>query len=106
MKISIQSKATAFLALMLSTTACIAAPYCAVFSFGTQCYYYDWSSCQRAAGDQGACVINQEEVEPPSGSAPFCVVASYGTQCFYYDAGSCRQAAAQANATCAVNPNR
>jgi hypothetical protein len=84
-----------------------AAPFCAVFSSGKQCYYYTWDECQRAAGSRGACVINDEEVKAPSSNgAPFCVVTSYGTNCWYYDAASCRQAAASSGGVCAVNPNR
>ena len=100
------TKEIALAVLLLAASTAIAAPYCAVFSFGKQCYYYDWNSCQQAAGIQGACVINQEEAKVPSGGAPFCVVASYGTECFYYDAQSCLEAAASANAVCAINPNR
>jgi hypothetical protein len=106
MSTSIRSKATMSFMLMIAATITHAAPYCAVFSYGKQCYYYDWNSCEQAAGSQGACVINQEEAKAPSGGAPFCVVTSYGTQCHYYDAQSCRQAAASANAVCAINPNR
>lgn len=102
----IVSKAIALFILISAASATMAAPYCAVFSYGTQCFYFDWKSCQQAAGSQGACVINQAEAKVPAVGAPFCVVASYGTQCFYYDAQSCRQAAASANAVCAVNPNR
>ncbi len=83
-----------------------AAPFCAVFSYGTQCWYYSWEACRQAAGSSGACIINQEEVRPPSRGAPFCVVTSYGTQCWYYDADSCRRAAATSGGVCAVNPNR
>ena len=103
---STYTRAIALFILMLAASTTFAAPYCAVFSYGTQCYYSDWNSCQQAAGSQGACVINQEEAKAPSGGAPFCGVASYGAQCFYYDAQSCRQAAASANAVCAINPNR
>ena len=92
-------------ALVLSESA-IAAPFCAVFSYGKQCFYYNYDSCLRAAGTRGACVINDEEVRAPSSGAPFCVVASYGTQCFYYDAASCRRAAALVDGACAVNSNR
>ena len=92
-------------ALALSESV-IAAPFCAVFSYGKQCYYYTYDACLQAAGSQGACVTNNEEVRAPSSGAPFCVVASYGTQCYYYDAQSCRQAAASAGGACAVNPNR
>lgn len=101
-----KTKAMAFAVSLLAATTAFAAPYCAVFSYGKQCYYYDWNSCQQAAGNEGACVINQEEAKAPSGDAPFCVVASYGTQCYYYDAQSCRQAATSANAVCAINPNQ
>lgn len=92
--------------LLCAAGPTFAAPYCAVFSYGKQCQYYDWNSCRQAAGSQGACVINQDEAKAPSGGAPFCIVTSYGTQCMYYDAQSCRQAAASQNAVCAVNPNR
>lgn len=87
-----------------------AAPFCTVFSYGKQCYYYTWEECQQAAGSQGACVVNDQEVRAPSGGsssgAPFCVVTSFGTNCWYYDAASCRQAAASSGGVCAVNPNR
>lgn len=91
---------------LFCSTSLFASPFCAVFSYGKQCYYYDMDSCRQAAGESGACVINQEEAKAPSGGAPFCVVASYGTQCYYYDAQSCRQAAASTGGACAINPNR
>lgn len=94
------------LLLALIPNLAIAAPYCAVFSWGEQCHYFDYKACLQAAGTQGACVINQKETQAPSGGAPFCVVAPYGTQCFYYDAQSCRMAASAANGVCALNPNR
>jgi len=90
------------LALGVAPTV-MAAPFCAVFSFGKQCYYYSLAQCQRAAGSQGACIINEDEVKPPSGSARFCVVNSWGTQCHYYDANSCRQAASSSGGACVVN---
>lgn len=83
-----------------------AAPFCAVFSYGKHCYYYNYQSCLQAVGSQGACVINEEEARPPSGDAPFCVVTSFGTQCWYYDAQSCRRAAVSSGGVCAVNPDR
>ncbi len=83
----------------------LAAPFCAVFSYGKQCYYYSLDACQEAAGESGACVVNDEEVQAPAHGAPFCVVQSFGAQCFYYDAGSCRQAAASSGGACVVNPN-
>jgi hypothetical protein len=93
----------AFLAFgMFGASACVAAPFCVVTSFGKQCYYYDEPSCERAAAvARGGCIVNQEEVRPPSGAgAPFCVVASYGTQCFYYDVPSCQRAAQVARGSC------
>jgi hypothetical protein len=87
---------------MTVSTAAIAAPFCAVFSFGKQCYYYTMEACQQAAGTSGACVVNDEEAKPPSGSAPFCVVTSYATNCWYYDADQCRQAAASSGGACVV----
>ena len=95
-------KITLFLILTLGADTLLSAPYCAVFSFGKQCYYYNYKSCIEAAGNQGACVINQEEVKAPSGNAPW---ASYGTQCYYYSAQACRDAADSANVVCAINPN-
>ena len=92
-------------ALILSESA-IAAPFCAVFSYGKQCFYFSYDACLKAAGSRGACVTNDDEVHAPSSGAPFCVVASYRTQCFYYDAASCRRAAALVDGACAVNPNR
>ena len=90
-----------------SSEQAFAAPFCAVFSFGRQCYYYDLPSCQKAAGTAGACVINQDEVQAPSANeAPFCVVHSYGTQCYYWDAQSCRRDAENSGGACVVNPNR
>lgn len=64
---------------VLLTQSVFAAPFCAVFSYGTQCWYYTYDQCLQAAGSQGACIINQEEARPPSGgaTAPFCVVTSY-----------------------------
>lgn len=81
-----------------------AAPFCAVFAHGKQCWYYTMDACRQAAGSRGACVINQDEIRAPrSSEAPFCVVTSYGTQCHYYDAASCRRAAAGSGGACVVN---
>ncbi len=96
-----------FLLLLFTSTAVFAAPFCVVKSTGTNCWYYNMNSCRQAAGTQGACIINQEEVEQPSASdAPFCVITSYATQCWHYNAESCRQAAASSGGACVVNPNR
>jgi hypothetical protein len=85
----------------------MAAPFCVVTSYGTNCWYYDAPSCQRAASSaNGMCVVNQQEQARSSGSAPFCVVTQVGTNCWYYDADSCRSQAASANGACIVNPDR
>ena len=80
-----------------------AAPFCAVFSFGSQCWYYTLQSCEEAAGSAGACVVNQQEVQPPNGGAPFCVVTGISTNCWYYSAESCREMAASSGGACYVN---
>jgi hypothetical protein len=37
------------------------APFCVVTSYGTNCWYYDAPSCQRAAQSaRGACVVNPD----------------------------------------------
>lgn len=79
-----------------------AAPFCAVFAHGKQCFYYDLASCQRAAGSSGACITNDDELKPASGAGTFCVVTSYATQCHYYDAQSCRRAASTQGGVCKV----
>ncbi len=83
----------------------VAAPFCAVFSYGKQCYYYDLRSCQQAAGNSGACVTNDEETKPANGSGKFCVVTSYSTDCFYFDAQSCKSAARSSGGVCQVKMN-
>jgi len=98
--------AVTLLATFISFQAA-AAPFCAVFSYGKQCYYYTLQACQQAAGSSGACVVNNQGIGmSPSGGAPFCVVQSYGAQCFYYDAQACRKAASSSGGACVVNPNR
>lgn len=92
--------------LLFASTQALAAPFCVVTSYGTNCWYNNMNDCRRAAGSQGACIINQEEVQQPSGGTPFCVVTGYGTNCWYYNAESCRQAAASNGGACVVNPNR
>jgi hypothetical protein len=94
--------------VLCAPTQTIAAPFCAVFSYGKQCYYFTYDACMRAAGTSGACIANPDEARAPAGGggAPFCVVSAFGTQCNYYDANSCRQAAASSGGACAVNPRR
>jgi outer membrane protein assembly factor BamE (lipoprotein component of BamABCDE complex) len=86
----------------------LAAPFCVVTQFGTECWYYDMPSCRQAAASKnGACIINQDEAQPAQqGGTPFCVVTQYATNCWYYNAQSCQQAAASNRGACVVNPNR
>jgi len=113
-------------AAILTSTSAFAAPFCAFFWNGKQCLYYKIETCQRTAGNSGACVINQDEFQQPMGwgSAPFCVVrgppapflqfldgsppdvTAVGTQCYYYDVASCSEAAASSGGACVVNSNR
>jgi hypothetical protein len=95
-KIALATLALAFAPSLL------AAPFCAVFSYGKQCYFHSLADCQSAAGSQGACVVNQSELKPPTGSTKFCVVTSWGTQCHHFSAESCRQAAASSGGACVV----
>ncbi len=94
-------------ALVLVSTSAVAAPFCVVTNYATNCWYYNVESCQRAAGSQGACIVNSQEAQlPAKGGTPFCVVTNYGTNCWYHDANSCRQAAAHSGGACVVNSNR
>ena len=101
---------TSFL-LALATSVAIAAPYCAVFTWGKSCDYNDLKDCLRAAGSHGECEINKREDKAPSGTAPFCLVTPQGTECIYDDAPACRMAAsintpAFANkVVCVANPD-
>ncbi|MDP3491780.1 MAG: hypothetical protein Q8R82_01605 [Hyphomonadaceae bacterium] len=55
----IMLRAAAFAVGLMTAGAATAAPFCVVTSFGTNCWYYDAPSCQRAAADaRGACVVN------------------------------------------------
>src|SRR5260221_4353065 len=103
MAIRIIAFAAFLIASVATSSDAFAAPFCAVFSYGRQCFYFDMNSCRQAAGNSGACVINSDEVKAPQGGSPFCVVHSFGTQCFYYDAQSCRTAAASSGGACVVN---
>lgn len=73
----------------------------------TQCWYYTYDACLRAAGKQGVCIIKQKEARSSfDGDTSFCVVTAYGTHCWYYNAESCRRAAEQRHGVCAVNSER
>lgn len=47
-----------------------AAPFCAVTSAGTNCWYFDAQSCRQAAGPSGACVVNQNEIRSDDAPKP------------------------------------
>lgn len=78
------------------------APFCTVFAYGKQCWYYTEEACENAAGTMGACILNREAVRPPNGTAPFCVVTSTATNCWFYSADSCRDAAESSGGRCVV----
>ena len=88
--------------LFCFANASYSAPFCAVFSHGKQCNFYNYNQCMQAAGDRGTCVTNRDEVSVPSGGSPFCVITSVGTQCNYYDVTRCRQAASASGGVCVV----
>jgi hypothetical protein len=99
---------SAALFVLICGTDAIAAPFCAVASYGrTQCHYYDIQSCRNAAGPGGGCAVNQQEQnQQGSGSMPFCTVDSYGRrECFYADLQSC-QIAGGSSVGCVINPNQ
>jgi hypothetical protein len=85
-----------------------AAPFCVQSTFGTNCWYYNRSSCEEAAAsNDGLCVMNaREENSGPSGDAPFCVRTSASVNCWYYSASECRRAARSADGACFPNPRR
>jgi hypothetical protein len=100
---------------LLTAASAAAAPFCVATGFGKNCWYYSRDACERAAASaQGACILNQEEMQQrqqqstpfrsnqPVG-APFCVVTSTGNQCYYYNEPSCQRAARAANGYCAYN---
>jgi hypothetical protein len=98
--------------------------------FGTQCNYFDYPSCQRAAAQPGGPAwfspdnngasnpglanitidpnMGKIEPSPPMRgfTQPFCMVSALGSQCWYMDVSSCQRAAASANGACVVNSNR
>ena len=82
-----------------------AALYCVVDFGGKRCQFTDLASCQKAAGTQGNCFLNQEGMQAPVGGSPFCLVESWHTDCVYRDMNSCALVAAPRQATCIANPN-
>jgi hypothetical protein len=98
----------AIIFFLLVPSRAIAAPFCVIANTGTYCDYYDTASCQRDATRwRGACVVNPQDTQPPSGPNPFCVVtANGGTQCNYLEIESCRRDAARWRGACVANPNR
>lgn len=82
-----------------------AALYCVVDFSGKRCQYTNLEVCQKAAGKQGSCFLNREEMLTPTGGAPYCLVESWRTECVYRDFVSCKQIAKPRRATCIANPN-
>lgn len=82
-----------------------AALYCVTDFGGERCHFTTLESCQRAAGAQGGCFLNREEVLAPTGGAPFCLVESWHTKCVYRDLASCTVVAKPRKASCITNPN-
>jgi hypothetical protein len=85
------------------THAANAAPFCTVHSWGRTCIYHNWIDCEKAAGKNGICVVNNENPKPQQhGNAPMCVVTSFSRQCHFYDAEICRNIARQNGGVCVV----
>ena len=82
-----------------------AALYCVMDFGGKRCQFTDLASCQKAAGTQGNCFLNQEGMQVPTGGSPFCLVESWHTDCIYRDLDSCTLVASPRHATCIANPN-
>ena len=97
-----------FAVVILASAPSHAAPFCALLPAGKKCLYYDMKSCRRAAGANGKCDINHNEVglSDDQKGAKFCAVSSsFGVQCFYHDAASCRRAAERAGGACLIREN-
>ncbi|MBF0158385.1 MAG: hypothetical protein HQL58_02570 [Magnetococcales bacterium] len=80
------------------------APFCVVDFAGERCWYADYDSCVRAAGSQGSCTVNRNEMIAPSGGADYCLVESWKTDCVYRTAAQCDREAQRRHATCIANP--
>ncbi|MEO5377806.1 MAG: hypothetical protein H7832_08515 [Magnetococcus sp. DMHC-6] len=92
--------------LFLSIRAgCADGLYCLEDFSGERCHFADLAACQKALGEQGACVLNPHGMVPPSGGAPFCVVENWRTECIYLDQASCEVQALARKADCIGNPN-
>ncbi|MBF0124270.1 MAG: hypothetical protein HQL60_02900 [Magnetococcales bacterium] len=77
-----------------------AAPFCVVDFAGERCWYADYDSCMRAAGNQGSCSVNRNEMVAPSGGAAYCLVESWKTDCIYRTLAQCDAEARRRRATC------
>lgn len=83
-----------------------AAPFCVKLPYSTQCWYYTYEECLRAArGSGGYCAINKAEVRQPSVVSPFCVVISNVPQCTYSEIKLCQEAAAGSGGVCLSTGN-
>ncbi|MBF0455996.1 MAG: hypothetical protein HQL72_14415 [Magnetococcales bacterium] len=92
-------------ALLLFSSEVSASLYCVVDFSGRRCNYTDMTTCQQAAGDQGECVLNRQEMIAPVGGAVYCLVEKWKTECVYRDLASCQRQALPRKASCLANPN-
>jgi hypothetical protein len=78
-------------------------PFCLITGNLTQCYYMLMSDCRREAAQRdGACIVNQEEIELPREGRRFCVFTYNGTRCLYQQLSDCRREAARQDGACVV----
>jgi hypothetical protein len=83
-----------------------AAPFCVVDFAGERCWYKDYDSCVRAAGEQGECVVKPDTMVAPVGGAAYCLVESWQTQCNYATLAACERESQRRHATCIPHPGR
>lgn len=91
------------ISVLIFTTAVFAGPYCALTPYGKKCDFYDYTSCQKAAGPGGSCQSNTDGDTQVKAKPKYCSVTMYGTDCSFLDEFSCRQAAAKKNGTCKLS---
>ena len=95
----------AALILFLPATATAAPPFCAVTSFGTNCWYHVMDQCRQAVASNGAtCPVAQQQMHQGTNGAPFCVAISRHAplDCRYYTADACQRAARSIAGICFV----
>lgn len=87
--------------LLIACPAALAAPFCAVYSWGSQCVFSDLDACLVSLQEDGECIINEAEVRRPLGDARYCVVTPLALpQCQYEEEDACRVAARNQAGTC------